>query len=229
MATSLQHDPTLERVSPDIADDKDSLPALEETTSDMSARPKPTTNVLGTGQGWTELKEDGGRVRHLLLHDSKNGSAQDVELQETETMRTGSGAADPGADQNASTAGTPGAVEYRVYKRRWFGLVQLALLNIIVSWDVSHDDSLPLPSTCNDFLRPAARVRNRASPNPCGHWLRAQLGNFLLGNQLEKARECGLNGFARPQSRRVMFFSCLFFLFDRTLEIASCCCRAAGE
>lgn len=26
---------------------------------------------------------------------------------------------------------------YKVYKRRWFGLVQLALLNIIVSWDVS--------------------------------------------------------------------------------------------
>lgn len=25
---------------------------------------------------------------------------------------------------------------YRVYKRRWFGLFQLVLLNIIVSWDV---------------------------------------------------------------------------------------------
>jgi FLVCR family MFS transporter 7 len=29
-----------------------------------------------------------------------------------------------------------GAGEYKVYKRRWFGLVQLVLLNIIVSWDV---------------------------------------------------------------------------------------------
>lgn len=28
-------------------------------------------------------------------------------------------------------------VEYKVYKRRWFGLIQLTLLNIIVSWDVS--------------------------------------------------------------------------------------------
>lgn len=26
--------------------------------------------------------------------------------------------------------------QYRVYKRRWFGLFQLVLLNIIVSWDV---------------------------------------------------------------------------------------------
>ena len=31
--------------------------------------------------------------------------------------------------------------DYRVYKRRWFGLVQLVLLNIIVSWDVSYQDS----------------------------------------------------------------------------------------
>ncbi|KAK4166406.1 major facilitator superfamily domain-containing protein [Cladorrhinum sp. PSN259] len=27
------------------------------------------------------------------------------------------------------------AIEYKVYKRRWFGLVQLTLLNIVVSWD----------------------------------------------------------------------------------------------
>jgi FLVCR family MFS transporter 7 len=30
--------------------------------------------------------------------------------------------------------------QYRVYKRRWFGLTQLVLLNIIVSWDVSLYD-----------------------------------------------------------------------------------------
>lgn len=28
-------------------------------------------------------------------------------------------------------------IEYKVYKRRWFGLIQLVLLNIVVSWDVS--------------------------------------------------------------------------------------------
>lgn len=26
---------------------------------------------------------------------------------------------------------------YKVYKRRWFGLAQLVLLNIVISWDVS--------------------------------------------------------------------------------------------
>jgi hypothetical protein len=31
---------------------------------------------------------------------------------------------------------------FRVYKRRWFGLAQLCLLNIVVSWDVSRPFSL---------------------------------------------------------------------------------------
>jgi FLVCR family MFS transporter 7 len=30
-------------------------------------------------------------------------------------------------------------VHYKVYKRRWFGLAQLVLLNVVVSWDVSVD------------------------------------------------------------------------------------------
>lgn len=33
--------------------------------------------------------------------------------------------------------------EFKVYKRRWFGLVQLVLLNIIVSWDVRLSNILP--------------------------------------------------------------------------------------
>ena len=31
-----------------------------------------------------------------------------------------------------------GEPPFRTYKIRWFGLVQLVLLNIIVSWDVGH-------------------------------------------------------------------------------------------
>ena len=37
-------------------------------------------------------------------------------------------------------------VVYKVYRRRWFGLIQLVLLNIVVSWDVSTTLSYP-PST----------------------------------------------------------------------------------
>lgn len=32
--------------------------------------------------------------------------------------------------------GDGGQLVYKVYKRRWFGLTQLVLLNIVVSWDV---------------------------------------------------------------------------------------------
>lgn len=34
---------------------------------------------------------------------------------------------------------------YRVYKRRWFGLMQLVLMNIIVSWDVSLECHIIVP------------------------------------------------------------------------------------
>jgi MFS transporter, FLVCR family, MFS-domain-containing protein 7 len=38
-------------------------------------------------------------------------------------------------DRTLSRLTTASTVEYRVYKRRWLGLVQLALLNIVISWD----------------------------------------------------------------------------------------------
>jgi hypothetical protein len=33
---------------------------------------------------------------------------------------------------------------FKVYKRRWFGLLQLTLMNIIVSWDVSTTETAVL-------------------------------------------------------------------------------------
>lgn len=42
------------------------------------------------------------------------------------------------ADRDAATTQDPDdSTVYRTYKRRWFGLAQLVLLNIVVSWDVS--------------------------------------------------------------------------------------------
>ena len=48
---------------------------------------------------------------------------------------TDSSSATEAAQQIVLSESVP-QVEYRVYKRRWFGLIQLILLNIIVSWDV---------------------------------------------------------------------------------------------
>lgn len=39
---------------------------------------------------------------------------------------------------NRGQRGTYSHTHFRVYKRRWFGLAQLVLLNIVVSWDVSR-------------------------------------------------------------------------------------------
>lgn len=41
-----------------------------------------------------------------------------------------------GLDATAYGGEQPILTEYLVYKRRWFGLFQLVLLNVIVSWDV---------------------------------------------------------------------------------------------
>jgi len=43
-------------------------------------------------------------------------------------------------------------IVYKTYKRRWFGLLQLTLLNIVVSWDVS----ISMPTLTTDKARPAA-------------------------------------------------------------------------
>jgi hypothetical protein len=43
------------------------------------------------------------------------------------------------ADGNGDGSVAPGtSTGYRTYKRRWFGFVQLTLMNIMVSWDVSR-------------------------------------------------------------------------------------------
>lgn len=53
--------------------------------------------------------------------------------------RPANDAADPTGDGGGvATGAAPAAPVYRTYKRRWFGLFQLTLMNVVVSWDVSH-------------------------------------------------------------------------------------------
>lgn len=55
------------------------------------------------------------------------------------TARNGEGDDDAPHNSNAPREGAlaDAAPRFKVYKRRWFGVVQLVLLNTIVSWDVS--------------------------------------------------------------------------------------------
>ena len=106
-----------------------------------------------TPPGWVSMKGIGSKMRHrdakdksavLSLETVGSGSSADNGLREV-------GSADGLLDEedgrhlgNHTDAGPstgvgnmPANTVYKVYKRRWFGLLQLALLNIIVSWDVS--------------------------------------------------------------------------------------------
>ena len=59
-----------------------------------------------------------------------------------------------------------GRIEYRVYRIRWFGLAQLILLNIVVSWDVGAIPS-PMPkchlvcTIANSYTAVALFLRRR--------------------------------------------------------------------
>lgn len=90
--------------------------------------------------------------------NGENGGAMDIEGDrkdkgqvETETAAEAPGPASQGASSpkpqpleiegqgasNDATTDQTTAVQYKTYRRRWFGLVQLTVLNIIVSWGVS--------------------------------------------------------------------------------------------
>jgi FLVCR family MFS transporter 7 len=85
-----------------------------------------------------------------LLGDEERGSAP----QEPRTQEDG----------NNGTEAVDGTGErvYKVYKRRWFGLVQLVLLNIIVSWDVSS----PLKSSQSQSTTNAEHSGSPSRPTP---------------------------------------------------------------
>jgi FLVCR family MFS transporter 7 len=72
------------------------------------------------------MSGDNSSVR--FWRKQKLGS-RDFTLRENRETGEGEGEGDGSIRQGAST-------EYRTYKRRWFGLAQLTLMNIIVSWDV---------------------------------------------------------------------------------------------
>ena len=103
------------------------------TTTTRSVR-TGKTKLLGSGAG--------GKIRGLLGlrktgHTDRAGGDGTADYGNVVSV-TASGS--PGPDGVAAVQGAGEELwsgEYRVYKRRWFGLLQLMLLNIIASWDVS--------------------------------------------------------------------------------------------
>lgn len=87
----------------------------------------PMPNHAPPGSGFGKLGDE-----EYELRDVDSGSRDDAGV----PRGGGNGA----ADNNSVLEGT--TTEYRTYKRRWFGLAQLTLLNIVVSWDVSGNKKL---------------------------------------------------------------------------------------
>jgi len=79
----------------------------------------------GTLAGWVPWRRDGWKIKRMNAFPE--GEALENVGSNEELLPDG----EEGGD------GADGEVVWRVYKRRWFGLGQLVLLNVVVSWDVS--------------------------------------------------------------------------------------------
>src|SRR4051794_29374370 len=133
--------------APDTQNEKGEQPPNDATDATTAApTEKPTEEMVSPGgAGYAELRteDDAEDESTGRFQDNKLGGV--VELRGTKSTDLHGGPSNSEAqEEDGRGSGDAGAVvghavehEYKVYKRRWFGLVQLTLLNIIVSWDVS--------------------------------------------------------------------------------------------
>ena len=86
------------------------------------------THLLTPGDEWTEMSNMGGSS------SSDNGDTNVATAYSITHDRGQSSSQDALTEHEAAPVAEP--VVYKVYRIRWFGLMQLVLLNIVVSWDV---------------------------------------------------------------------------------------------
>ncbi len=117
----------------------------KEATANVSTRrrtehfpdDKNNEDLKVTATGSSDGRDEVGDVEELndlrsddeLLGEDGVDAQQSAPMSEETRVNSGEGSVD------SRSIGPQ--VEYKVYKRRWFGMLQLVLLNIIVSWDVS--------------------------------------------------------------------------------------------
>lgn len=105
----------------------------------MTGSDKETTNApRKDGPGWGEVKDSNGA--RLQEYQTQVTESESLELQdrihgEGASARPRISFSAAIHDGRPTTAPDGTTIFYKVYKRRWFGVVQLALLNIITSWD----------------------------------------------------------------------------------------------
>jgi FLVCR family MFS transporter 7 len=139
---------------------------LKGRGSASAAASPPLSTSSNVSNGKSKDNKDNDELKVAQTNDSGDGPRGIGEIDVLHEVRSDDGLlGDEGgsAPQHAGTQGNgnngrenveeTGGRVYKVYKRRWFGLVQLALLNIIVSWDVSRlSKSSQPPSVTNATL-----------------------------------------------------------------------------
>jgi hypothetical protein len=113
--------------------------AAASTTNSVTDRQETGRKQTGL-PGWVPLS---GRFhRRIKTEDGMNATESDDGRigEPLELVRSDEGLMNEERLDGAEIAGD-GEIVYKVYKRRWFGLAQLVLLNIVVSWDVSSPPS----------------------------------------------------------------------------------------
>ena len=88
---------------------------------------------LLSSDGWTEMAD-------IDRADATKDQSRVETLYTDEAQHAESSGQSRAVVDDASNSDEP--VVYKVYKIRWFGLMQLVLLNIVVSWDVSTTVSI---------------------------------------------------------------------------------------
>lgn len=133
----------------------DEAVAVSPTTTDAEdldvkkMRDEYALNPIGSGSSKSSKSKNG----HLRLSsNSTDGGGDDDAARIIDRSQEVENASIENGDRES--------VVYKVYKRRWFGLVQLTLLNIIVSWDVSFKSHLvPSYLATLDLVCPCLRLR----------------------------------------------------------------------
>ena len=143
---------TQNRIPPTASAREDLTLAKKALSGSMTMRPlrKDTNTSRDSSSNHIDSNLGTGDINRLDTNCTKDSEFGDVRELETiahirsddellgaeeQSYSFGASASNHGNDGASTVAPT---IEYKVYRRRYFGLFQLALLNIIVSWDVSN-------------------------------------------------------------------------------------------
>jgi hypothetical protein len=146
---SQRHQPTNRRQNRDLLQipltSRDPLLANSAPTASSSTSP-PTSADSATASpfNWLDLDRadakpaPGEDLYFAIAADELHALSPPAAMPTSEELEKLSSAGAAAGQQPEGEVAAEPPREYKTYKRRWFGLLQLVLLNIIVSWDVGN-------------------------------------------------------------------------------------------